>query len=190
MFLPLVALVVTLDQTTVQIPAQPVRVAQAPATPPKPYGDATAAERIAAAIEAANVDDIRVLIVWGSNSDPGALKFDPLWRDPKVVATRFSSDEYKMVKVDIGDGKNADVAAKYGVKIVPTALPMFTVLDQKGRAIAQASAAEFDFDPTKLAAFLVKNQAPAPDAIAPFEAAVKQAKRDGKTVFVWFSAPW
>ena len=46
------------------------------------------------------------------------------------------------------------------------------------------------FDPKKVSAFLTQYKAPAPDANAPFAAAIDQAKREGKSVFVWFSAPW
>ena len=44
--------------------------------------------------------------------------------------------------------------------------------------------------PQLISTFLAKHQAPAPDDTAAFNAAVKQAKHDGKVVFVWFSAPW
>ena len=53
---------------------------------------------------------------------------------------------------------------------------MLTVLDQHGKVIAQASAPDFMspgkpdvFDPAKVAAFFTLHQAPAPDAVAPFE---------------------
>ena len=66
-----------------------------------------------------------------------------------------------------------------------------------GKVVTQASAPDFmspgkpgTFDPAKVAAFFTLHQALAPDATAPFETAVKQAKTEGKLVFVWFSAPW
>ena len=46
------------------------------------------------------------------------------------------------------------------------------------------------FDSAKIAAFLKQNQAPYPDAIKPFEAAVVQAKKENKTLFLWYTAPW
>ena len=83
------------------------------------------------------------------------------------------------------------------MKLSADALPALTILDATGKVIANTTAASFrpegdsaGIDATKVAAFLKQHQAPAPDAVAPFEAALKQAKAEGKTVFVWFSAPW
>jgi hypothetical protein len=181
----------------VSVPATQV-AAPRPATP-KTYNEtADAKAQIAAAITAANVDDIRVLINWGANDDDRCIKFSQVLRAPEVTKTRYSADEYKIVNVDVGHlDKNLDLARTYGVTLGHGELPALTVLDQTGKAIARTSASALSsatdptgFDPLKVAAFLTTNQAPAPDAVAPFEAAVKQAKRDGKTVFVWFSAPW
>lgn len=183
-------------------PPQPVtaaRVVQRPAAPAKIYDEtADAKARITAAITAANVDDIRVLINWGANDDERCAKFAQVLKSPEVTRTRFASVEYKVVNVNVGRlDKNLDLAKTYSATIAEGALPALTVLDQAGQVLAQTSApdllADVDpaaFDPKKVAAFFTAHQAPAPDALAPFEAAVKQAKRDDKSVFVWFSAPW
>ena len=76
-------------------------------------------------------------------------------------------------------------------------LPAFTVLDESGKAIGRAVAQDFagadpvTLDPKKVAAFLASHQAPPPPDPEPqLRAALGQAKKDGKYVFLWFSAPW
>lgn len=181
-------------------PAQTIAApAQTPRPAPKLYNEtADAKAAIEAAVKAANEDDIRVLVNWGANDDPACAAFAVAIRKPEVnAAYKWFSDEYKVVYVDVGRlDKNVDLARSYGVSLEGGTLPMLTVLDQKGKALASASSATLaagegsGYDSAKIAAFLTAHKAPAPDAIAPFEAAVKQAKRDGKTLFVWFSAPW
>jgi thioredoxin 1 len=186
-------------------PAQPAaQVQTAPAkavkrAAPPPYNEkADAKAAIEAAVKAAATDDIRVLINWGANDDPVSKEFVDIRRAPELSDPRFFSDEYKVVNVDVGHlDRNLDLAKSYGVKLSAESLPAFTVLDAAGRVLANTTAAALRpngdasaIDPTRVAAFLAEHQAPAPDAIAPFEAAIKQAKKEGKSVFVWFSAPW
>ena len=186
-------------------PVQPQQVVLAqvvarPATPQKIYNEtADAKAQVEAAIRAAATDGIRVLINWGANDDEGCTKFAAALRTPVVTRTRYSADEYKVVNVDVGLlDKNLALAKTYGAKLVSGALPALTVLDDRGKAIAQASAAEFisaadpsAIDPGKVAAFFTKHQAPPPPDAGPvFEEAVKRARHEGKYVFVWFSAPW
>ncbi len=118
-------------------------------------------------------------------------------RAAEIAGPKYLSDEYKLVYVDVGHAdRNLDVAAEWGARPGAGALPYFTVLDKTGKVLAGAPAAEFTgadpaaFDPKKVAAFLAEHKAPAPDADPPFQAALSQAKKDGKYVFLWFSAPW
>jgi hypothetical protein len=181
----------TVPRQTVGAPAQTPRPA------PKLYNEtANAKAAIETAVKAADTDDIRVLINWGANDDERCKAFSAAQR-ARDVSPAFFSDEFKVAYVDVGRAdKNLDVAKAYGVKLDASALPALTVLDQKGKVLANissrdlASADGTGFDSTKISAFLTQYKAPAPDAVAPFEAAVKQAKREGKTLFVWFSAPW
>jgi hypothetical protein len=182
------------------VPAQPVAAAgQTPRPAPKLYNEtANAKDAIDGAVKAADTDDIRVLINWGANDNPRCAAYATAQRAKETNATfSWFSDEYKPVYVDVGNAdKNLDLAKAYGVKLDADTLPALTVLDQKGKVVANVSSKDLaaaegaGFDPKKIAAFLTQYKAPAPDAIAPFEAAVKQAKREGKTLFVWFSAPW
>jgi hypothetical protein len=179
------------------VPAPVVAPAQTPRPQPKLYNEtADAREQIAAAVKAADTDDIRVLVNWGANDCDRCTAFATAQRAREVGAALFS-DEYKVAYVDVGHAaKNLDVARTYGVTLDAGALPALTVLDQKGQVIANVSSRDLasgdgaGFDPAKISTFLTRYKAPAPDARAPFEAAVTQAKREGKTLFVWFSAPW
>jgi hypothetical protein len=178
------------------VPATPVtRPAQAPR---KIYNEtADAKAQVATAIAGAEESDIRVLINWGANDDERCTRFSQTQRAPEIAGPRFFSDEYKVVYVDVGHGdKNMDVAAAYGAKPAAGALPYLTVLDKAGKVLAGAPSSDMTgddpaaFDPKKVAAFLAKYQAPAPDADPPFRAALSQAKKDGRYVFLWFTAPW
>jgi thiol-disulfide isomerase/thioredoxin len=186
-------------QTTAQPPPKPVPtpapvVRQAAARPPIYSADVKA--RMERVLELADMDDIRVLINWGTNECEPCKKFDQATRADEAL--RRFSNEYHVVNVDVGNlDKNLDLAQKYGVTLKPDQLPMLTVLDQHGKVLVHASRPDFlaagkpdEFDPAKVAAFFTLHQAATPDAVAPFEAAVKQAKTEGKLVFVWFSAPW
>jgi hypothetical protein len=180
-------------------PTRPATPVVRPATQTRPVYDAAAdaRARIAAAIKNAATDEIRVLINWGTNDDAGRA-FARALTDPVVRATRYSADEYKVVNVDVGRADtNLDVAREYGATLTAGVLPALTVLDHFGKPIAQADARAFRkadasaaFDPTRIATFLKTHQAPAPDANAQFANALSQAKKDGRTVFVWFTAPW
>ncbi len=178
------------------VPAVPAT--RQPQAPRKIYNEtADAKALIATAIAGAEESDIRVLINWGANDDERCTKFPQVQRSPEITTPRFFSHEYKVAYVDVGRlDKNMDIAAIYGAKPAAGALPYFTILDAHGKVLANASATDLagdepaNFDPKKLAAFLAKHQAPAPDADPPFRAALSQAKKDGKYVFLWFSAPW
>lgn len=176
------------------------RVASLTASPGDPLFEekADAKAAIKAAVDAAAADGIRVLIAWGANDDKRSTLFLAANRAPAVSTPGFFSHEYRTVNVSIGHmDKNINLAKSYDAKLKADALPALTVLDSAGAAIANTNAATLQpdadpsgIDPVKVAAFLKLHQAPAPDAVAQFNAALKQAKKEGKEVFVWFSAPW
>ena len=180
------------------VAALAAQVAQAPKAPPKLFtADADAREKIAAAIEMAATDGIRVLVVWGSDDHALSLSYGDARKTPEVARATFFSDEYKLVQVDVGHAdKNVDLAKSYGATLTSASVPAFTVLDDHGRPVAQTtgpellSAAGRTIDGSKLASFLKANQAPAPDDVARFDAGLKKAKATGKYVFLWWSAPW
>ncbi len=184
-----------------QIATVPVQAVQRPAArpAPPPFDEkADAGSAIKAAVTSAALDDIRVLVAWGANDDNGSTQFIAARRSPAITQPAFLSDEYKIVNVNVGHlDRNVDLAKSYGVTLKADALPALTVLDSTGRVLANTDAAALrpgadpaGIDPVKLAAFLKSHQAPAPDAVALYEAALKQAKKEGKMVFVRFAAPW
>jgi hypothetical protein len=173
--------------------AQPQR----PAPPPLYNPTADAKAQIAAALKSAKEDGIRVLITWGANDNELSKAFAAARRN-RDLAT-FFADEYKVVNVDVGSlEKNLDVAQAYGVTLNAGSLPALAVLDADGNVLARTTGGAFlaeadpaAYDVPKLAAFFAKHQAPpAPDAEPVLDAALKQAKAEGKSLFVWFSAPW
>ncbi|MCX6545885.1 MAG: thioredoxin family protein [Acidobacteria bacterium] len=204
MTLPLLSLLLAMSGQTPPPPQQPpptvapAVVQKAPPAPRKVYNEtADAKAQISTALKAAAEDDIRVLINWGSNDDELCAKFTEARRAPEV--SKQFTDHYKLVYVDVGHvDKNLDLAKSFGVTLAAGALPHLTVLDAKGRVLAQASgkglvsdAEPVGFDAKKTVAFLTKNQAPPPpDAVATFAAALAQATRETKEVFLWFAAPW
>lgn len=176
----------------------PAVVQKAPAAPRKLYNEtADAKTQIATALKSAADDDIRVLVNWGANDDALCATFPPVQRAPEV--SKKFSDDYKLVYVDVGHlDKNLDLAKSFGVTLTAGALPHFTVLDAKGKVLAQMSGKDLAgeaepaaLDAKKTAAFLTTHQAPPPPDVLPvFTAALAQAKRENKEAFVWFTAPW
>jgi hypothetical protein len=173
------------------------RQAQQPTQAPKTYNEqADAKQAIADKVKRAAIDGIRVLINWGANDDPLCAKF-LLAQKPPAVSSKFFADEYVPVYVNVGNlDKNLDLAKSYGVTLTAGNLPALTILDTTGKVVANASARDFlggtrdAFSSPLISTFYTKHQAPPPNDTAKFEAAVSKAKKDGKTVFVWFSAPW
>jgi hypothetical protein len=186
--------------------AAPAAAAPRPQTPPKLYNEtADAGAQIDAALKAAAEDDIRVLINWGANDDEASAKFqqdlsgrgstNPAY---ELIRTKLSN-EYRLVRVDVGRlDKNQGLAAKYGAALSAGALPHLTVLDKHGTVLAQQPARDLAaapggatvYEPEKIAAFLTQFQVAPVPAGPLLAAALAEAKRDGKYVFLWFSAPW
>ncbi len=205
--LPLVFALLGQAPPTQQQAPPPAQVQRSAPAPRKVYNEtADVKTQIAAAVDAIKEDGTRVLIVWGANDDeksttfPTALYGDPR-AEPEVTQQlrQMMRDEFRLLTVDVGHlDRNQDVAQKY-THLVAGQLPFVTVLDKNGDVLADQTAREFvarpgakaPFDSAKIAAFLAKYQAPPLPSAAPlFKAALEQGKREGKTVFVWFSAPW
>jgi hypothetical protein len=183
-------------QATQPPPPQPP-VVQRPAPPPLYNPAADPRAQIAAALKSAKEDGIRVLLNLGANDDDSSKAFAAARRNREL--SPFFADEYKVVNVDVGRlDKNLDVAKEYGVTVRAGDLPALAVLDADEKVLARTPGTAFRsdadpaaHDPAKIAAFLKTHQAPSPpDAQPVFDAAQQQAKREGKSLFVWFSAPW
>ncbi len=180
-----------------QPPSPQPPAVQRPAPPPLYNPAAEPKAAIAAALKSAKEDGIRVLVNFGANDDEASEAFAAARRNREL--SPLFADEYKGVNVDVGRlERNLDVAQSYGVTLKAGGLPALVVLDADGKVLARTSGAAFRsdadpaaHDPSKIATFLKTHQAPPPpDAQPVFDAALQQATREGKTLFVWFSAPW
>ena len=133
--------------------------------------------------------------MWGSNADkPSQALIELTVRDSDVAQKLLY--EYDVVRAD--PAGNEALAAKLGAETSGKALPRLTVLDAGGRIIASEPAATFTsggaaspaLDPQRVVDFLAKHQAPHLNAAALLSAALSRAKKDQKSLFLWFSAPW
>jgi protein disulfide-isomerase len=197
LFASLILVVQAGGQSTPPATPAPPAAAQRPAPPPIYSSQADARAQIDAALKFAKEDGIRVLVNFGAYDDDASKAFAGARRDREL--SKFFSDEYRTVNVDVGRlDRNLDVAQSFGVTLKPGELPVLIVLDADGKVLTRTSGAAFRsdsdatvYDPVKIAAFLKASQAPpAPDAQPLFDAALQKAKSEGKTLFVWFSAPW
>jgi len=150
--------------------------------------------RLAGALSRAREDNKRVLIQWGSNADPAATSLISTMRKDSEVANTLVY-EYQIVRADTTGAER--VAAKYGGSGGKLAAPYFTVLDAQGRVLATQAASAFKrtgnaavaYDTTKLNRFLTRFKPTYVKAEPLLTEALSRAKKDQKTVFLYFSAP-
>ncbi len=150
--------------------------------------------RVAGALARARDDNKRVLIQWGSNADPGATALISAMRKDSAVANTLVY-EYEVVRADVKGAER--VAAQYKGRGAAPTPPYFTVLDAQGKVLANQAAAAFQntrdagpaYDTDALHAFLTKFRPAYLKAEPLLTEALSQAKKDQKTVFLWFTAP-
>jgi hypothetical protein len=193
------ALVVALGVTASAQQPPPTPAAAPPAAramPPLPTYEAPKLEaRIAEASAKARDENRRVLVMWGSNADKTSQAFMELTARNSEVSQKLLY-EYFVVRAD--PAGNEALAAKVGAELRGGSLPRMTVLDADGRVLANEAAATFaastgassSYDPKALIAFLTKHQAVYLDAEPLLTSALSRAKKEQKTLFLWFSAPW
>ena len=169
--------------------------AEQPARPLPTYEAANLEARIAEASARAGHDNRRVLVAWGTNGDKASQALVDLIARNHEVSQKLLY-EYDLVRAD--PAGNEALAAKLGADVKRGALPRLTLLDANGRVVANEAATTFKaagadspaYDPEALVAFLTKHQAPYLDASTLLAGALSRAKKDQKTLFLWFSAPW
>lgn len=154
---------------------------------------------IARALERAKRNNTRVLVQWGANWCGWCKLLHKLATDDPAVRKELLY-EYEVVHVDVGRfDKHLDLAEKYGADLKKSGLPFLTILAADGSVVANQetgsleNAAKGDnpgHDPAKVMAFLSKHQATAPKAADVVAAAMEQAKKEDKRVFLHFGAPW
>jgi hypothetical protein len=172
-----------------QIVPLPLRIGS-----PFPSYAADVQSSIAAALAQAKDDNRRVLIQWGSGADRASQNLTRVLKKSPAVA-RTLQYEYVVVRADLKG--NARAAARYKVP-VSGSVPALTVLDADGRVLANQPAAPFAtggenaaaFDAVKLDEFLTKFKPAYVEAEPRLKEAIGAAKREHKTLFAWFSAPW
>jgi hypothetical protein len=168
----------------------PLRLYVSPAPPNFEAADVEG--RISAAQAHAKDENRRVLVVWGGREDKASQAFlEGVLRDREVSRTLLY--EYDVVRVDTGPAARK-VAAKYHADLEKGGLPYLTILDASGKLLSNQPGAAFRkaemFDAKAAQDFLVKHQAVYLNAETLFNEALSRAKKEQKTLFVWFSAPW
>jgi thiol:disulfide interchange protein len=190
---------------TVSTPAPATAPATQPATKPKVavYDEAADGKKqIDAALAKAKKNNRRVLVQWGANWCGWCVKMHGLFKSDREIAKELLY-EYDVVYIDVGRfDKHMDLATAYGADLKASGLPFLTILDADGKPLANQETgslekkpeagkeAPAEHDPKAVMALLTKHQATHPDANAVLDAALAEAKKEGKQVFVHFGAPW
>ena len=183
----------------------PAPAAAAKAKPAIYDEQADAQTQINAALAAARKENRRVLIQWGGNWCSWCVRLHETYTSDKPIAKELRY-EYVPVFIDSGkpDAKNVEFAKKYGADLAAHGYPYLTILDADGKPLANQETGSLEVqgpdgksagvkaghDPAKVLAFLKKHEAAPLDATAVYNAALLQAKADGKLVFLHFGAPW
>ncbi len=161
----------------------------------KPVYDekANAKELIDSALVAAKRENRRVLIQWGGNWCSWCLLLHERFKSDKDLAKTLRY-EYDVVYID---SKNAELMKKYGVD-QNEGVPYLTILDGDGKVLINQSTVPFEtkvdgkngHDPKKLQEFLLAQKAPTLKADSVLEAALAEANKSDRRVFLHFGAPW
>ncbi|MCG3137224.1 MAG: Thiol:disulfide interchange protein DsbD [Phycisphaerae bacterium] len=153
---------------------------------------ADAARDIAQALQRAQQNQQRVLLMYGGNWCGWCHKLHALFNDNPAIAKLLQS-EYQLVMIDIGQrDKNMELARKYGADVA--GVPYLTVLDADGKVLVNQETGSLEagdhHDPAKVQAFLEQWQAPRQDAQQLFDTALKETATTDRQLMVLFSTPW
>jgi thiol-disulfide isomerase/thioredoxin len=169
-----------------------------PALPSIYDARADAHEQIAKALVKAKKERQRVLIQWGADWCPWCHRLHAILGKDRELHLKLV-DEYVAIRIDVGrKDHNVELADHYGAAIKKDGIPFLTVLDANGKVIANQSTEPFEVrdgdkrehDAKKLMAFLTKNQTPRESAVETLDAALAEATRSDRKVFLHFGAPW
>lgn len=159
-------------------------------------------QQIDAALVSARKENRRVLIQWGGNWCGWCRSLHERFKDPQISKELLY--EYDLVLADAGwDGKNVDLALKYGADLNEGHYPFLTILDASGKPIAQQATGslvltdkngkaslKLGHDPVRLLKFFKAHKAPARAASVALKEGIDAAKSSGRRVFLHFGAPW
>ena len=138
------------------------------------------APQLAAASEAANFKDKRILLSWGTESEQDALS--AALRSDRALG-KLAFNEYERVQLAREDAPELAESLQAG-----EAGLLLLALDANGALLARLDARAPD--PESLSAFLEEHRVPQLDARALWSAALEQAEREQKRVLVHLGAPW
>jgi thioredoxin-related protein len=153
---------------------------------------ADAKQLVADAVAAAKRENRRVLIQWGGNWCSWCILLHDKFKTDKVLSKTLRY-EYDVVHID---SKNVELMDHY--KASKKGVPYLTVLDADGKVLANEETVQFEtkidgkngHDAEKLQAFLVKHQATPWKADELLSAALAEAAKTDRKVFLHFGAPW
>ena len=135
----------------------------------------------------------RVLLVWGHDAGGEHVKLVETLRKAREPWPFYY--EYQIVPVHVGanGADNAELAKTLGVeKLTPD--PFMTILDAKGKPLANRDASAFrdgkGWSTEKLAELLVEFAVEPEDAEKILEAMVERAAKENKRLLVHLGAPW
>jgi thiol-disulfide isomerase/thioredoxin len=173
--------------------------------PPKPKGGekpevkiydekADAKALIDGALASAKRENRRVLIQWGGNWCSWCLLLHNKFTTDRDLAKTLRY-EYDVIHID---SKNEDLIKKYGADIEKHGVPFLTVLDADGKVLVNQETESFEtkvdgkngHDPKKLQEFLDKHKAEPKKAADVLAAALAEAAKTDRKVFLHFGAPW
>jgi thiol:disulfide interchange protein len=167
-----------------------------PKLPPIYDSSVSADAQIAEALAEAKRDNQRVLLQFGANWCVWCHRLHDVFKNDKEIA-RTLQYEYEIVLVDVdevdGQRRHAAVIERYGHPI-KHGLPVIVVLDAEGKQLATQETASWEageaYENGRIAAFLDKWKAKPISAKDALSNAQQAARSAGKSLFVYFSAPW
>jgi thiol:disulfide interchange protein len=186
----------------IQAPAddeKPAKTEKPEAKKPVYDENADAKAAVDAALAAAKRENRRVLIQWGGNWCSWCGLLHECFKSERELAKTLRN-EYDVVYVDVGKtDKNLELAAKYKADFKKHGVPYLTVLDADGLVLANQETDPFEtksedgkkgHDPKKLIEFLTTHQSKPFKADEVLDAALAEAAKTGRNVFLHFGAPW
>jgi thioredoxin-related protein len=180
-----------------QDPREPIPAASKKTALYDPKADARA--QVAAALARAQRDHARVLVMFGFQGCSWCHKLHALFQQDAEIR-KLLGDEYVKVLVDTESPHAAELLKACKGALAREELqkgvgfPFLAVLDAGGKVVTAQRTEPLEegraHDPARVKAFLGRWVAPRADARALLEAALAQAARDDKRVFLHFGAPW
>ncbi len=140
----------------------------------------------------ANTTNKYTLLMFGADWCPWCHRlFTTLNSDNDVSKTL--SNNYELVMVNVDDNRNAAFVLKYG-EPKKIGLPFLAIIDKNGKTMIVQETGSLEkgdgHDAGKINEFLNKHKPKQPQAKKTLADAIETGKKQGKPVFVCFTAPW